>query len=74
LPPSLKQMLDGWDRDLVQTKADAVRSNSVDRELLSGSRTAVQSSRDLMELVDEQARRSGRKVTDQPRPPVAIPR
>jgi hypothetical protein len=64
LPPSLKQLRDGWDRKLVQAKADAVRSNNVDRELLSGSRAAVRSSRDLMELVDALALRSGRKVTE----------
>ena len=64
MPPLLRELRNGWDRHLVQANADAVRSNNIDRELLSGSRTAVQSSRDLLELVDHRVRRSGKKVTD----------
>lgn len=64
LPPSLNELRDGWDRNLVQAKADAVRSNKIDRELISGSRAAMESSRDLLELVDDRACRSGKKPVD----------
>jgi hypothetical protein len=55
LPVPLKQLRDGWGRHLVQTRADAVRLNSIDRELISGSRRAIQSARELLESVDDRA-------------------